>query len=55
MGESDFVNQTEGEVLVTAEGSIDANSLQSIVSGFGELRVFGQAGVSGTQVSGLSI
>ena len=43
MGDDDFINDTEGEVVATADGNIDANSLQSIISSFGALRAFSQA------------
>ncbi|KAL5507306.1 hypothetical protein ACEPAH_6762 [Sanghuangporus vaninii] len=43
MGDDEFIKETEGEVVATADGNIDANSLQSIISSFGELRAFSQA------------
>lgn len=50
MGQSKFLSESEGQVLVTTDENIDSRSLQSILSSFGDLRVFTQMNASSQQV-----
>ncbi|KAH8119405.1 hypothetical protein DFH11DRAFT_444222 [Phellopilus nigrolimitatus] len=52
MGDSPFIDEMEGEVFVTAEGSrFDPDALKSIVKSFGDLRTFNQASMPNRQVA----
>lgn len=51
LGDSPFINETEGVLLVLADGNLGGEAIQNILSGFGELRSFSHANLPNKQVS----
>lgn len=48
IGQSNFVNQNDGDLFVTttflaSEGELDASALQNVLASFGDLRAFSVA------------